>query len=108
MSNPLIDFLELERSLKYHEELLEPMRKAVVAARRKAEQLPIPANARPATPADIKVGQVVWYSDFDEGAQTTWVRVDVVICPNSQQKAFVAEDGCRYGLDGALIADQTN
>lgn len=66
-----------------------------------AEVVPLPANLRPATAADLaKIDQVVWYPDWDE---RKWC---VVLEPDhygDQWKAFTAHDGCRYGLDGAFV-----
>lgn len=62
---------------------------------------PFPEHTRPANHADMKVGAVLWYKDFDDGAG--WQIVEEVLHPKSNWKAYVAEDGCRYGLDGAFV-----
>lgn len=56
---------------------------------------------RPAVPADIKEGQVVFiHSDEGEMVRMT---IEEVLRPSDQWKGFVASDGCRYGLEGCYI-----
>jgi hypothetical protein len=55
---------------------------------------------RPATSADIVCGQVIYYP---ERANPYWQIVEDVLHPNDPFKAYVADDGCRYGLDGAFV-----
>lgn len=31
------------------------------------------------------------------------MKIDFVLRPNDQWKAFCADDGCRYGLDGCFV-----
>lgn len=61
---------------------------------------------RVAVPADIVVGALLWYEreeDGDEGNPHYWCIVDEVLRPSEAWKAFTAHDGCRYGLDGAMV-----
>lgn len=61
---------------------------------------------RVATPADIVVGALLWYEreeDGDEGNPHYWCIVEDVLRPSDAWKAFTAHDGCRYGLDGAMV-----
>ena len=62
----------------------------------------LPTNFRPATAEDIKVGAHIWYTQTRYSAPFCAV-VEEVLCPNDQWKAYSAEDGCRYGLDGAMV-----
>lgn len=70
-----------------------------------AERCPMPPKEklRRAFAADITVGQVLWYTNFDEGSVRHWNIVEEVLRPNDQWKAYDAHDGCMYGLDGAFV-----
>ncbi len=67
----------------------------------------MPQNLRPATAEDIKVGARIWYdgSDgLDSPSEPYYCRVvEEVLHPNDPWKAYCADDGCRYGLDGAMV-----
>ncbi len=54
----------------------------------------------PAGPTDIVEGKILYYPDEDE---PFWKIVDEVLKPHSDWKAYCAQDGCRYGLDGAYV-----
>ena len=60
-----------------------------------------PKNLIPATSNDIKVGNVIWL-DGDNGL--VWMIIEEVLKPTDMFKAFIAEDGCRYGLDSCYIS----
>ena len=66
-------------------------------------QLPVvsPENTKEATAEDIVIGKVIWYRDRLGGGH--WQVVEEVLKPNDLFKAYCAEDGCRYGLEGALV-----
>ena len=51
--------------------------------------------------SDIVAGNTVSILG-DDGAQHLIV-IDEVIRPHDQWKAFIADDGCRYGLDGCSV-----
>lgn len=61
----------------------------------------LPANLRPATAADVQPGQIMWHKTGDFGPY--WHIVAEVRHPDDQFKAYVADDGCRYGLHGAWV-----
>ena len=67
----------------------------------------LPSNLRPATAEDIKVGALIWYDASDSLDSTSepyyCMVVEEVLRPNDPWKAYSAEDGCRYGLDGAMV-----
>ncbi len=65
-----------------------------------AELAPLPTNLRPANAADIREGEILWYPEWDE---RKWCRVDQVLRPDDEWKAYCGHDGCRYGLDGAHV-----
>lgn len=73
---------------------------------------PIMKRARPATSEDIKVGAELWQRVHQTNVgyshvRPRWVLVAVqeVLDPSDQWKAFVAEDGCRYGLDDLFVME---
>jgi len=75
---------------------------ALEAMKEEAENCPEPAVLTQATAANIIEGSIIWYVTDDE-LQTCWVIVEEVLNPSDEFKAFCADDGCRYGLDGAYI-----
>lgn len=77
----------------------------ISTARQNADKASLPDNLRPATAEDVKPGAVIWYKHFDEGVPA-WMIVLQVLNPNDEYKAFVAEDGCRYGLEGAYVEEE--
>lgn len=66
-----------------------------------AAEIPPDDRLRPATPDDIKLGNIIWYKDGDDGP--FWMDVDEVISPNDPWKAFYSTEGSSYGLDGAFV-----
>ena len=58
---------------------------------------------RQAEPKDFILGAIV-YIEGDDG-DLHKKRVEEVLYPNDRWKAFCADDGCRYGLDGCFIKD---
>jgi len=66
-----------------------------------------PSDRRPATASDIVEGAVIWYEYYDSPSGYYWQIVDEVQYPNDPFKAYTAEDGCRYGLDGAFVSKGT-
>jgi len=55
---------------------------------------------REATPDDIVTGKTVYLS-VDSEIHTKVI--DEVLRPSDKWKAFCADDGCRYGLDGLYV-----
>ena len=60
-----------------------------------------PMDLIQAVPIDIQVGALVWI-DGDDGF--VWKVIEEVLKPTDMFKAFTAEDGCRYGLDGCYVS----
>lgn len=73
-----------------------------VVARTRAN---FPSKTRPATPADIKEGAIIWYARHHDDDYAGWHIVADVIDPRDDFKAYWyrADDGCRYGLFGAVV-----
>lgn len=68
----------------------------------KDARLPASESLRQATAQDVIVGAIFWYLESDYGSPF-WKRVEEVLSPYDQWKAFYAIDGCRYGLRGAFV-----
>ena len=56
---------------------------------------------RKATPEDIVVGNTVYLLGDDNEIYTQ--TIEEVLRPDHQFKAYVADDGCRYGLAGLYV-----
>jgi hypothetical protein len=56
---------------------------------------------RKATPEDIVVGNTVYL--LGDGNEIYTQTIEEVLRPDDQWKAYVADDGCRYGLDGLYV-----
>ncbi len=67
------------------------------------EQPVFPHRLREAVASDIVDGQIIYYKDGDNGP--FFQIVQEIMNPNDPFKAYVATDGCRYGLDGAYVED---
>lgn len=59
---------------------------------------------RRAFPEDITVGNVLIYPATEISEEFTKFVIEV-LRPSDNWKAFSAEDGCRYGLEGAYIVE---
>ena len=73
----------------------------------RADMAMLPKNLRPAKAKDIVEGAVIWYpewkTDDPEDDSRAWNIVNEVLRPSDPFKAYVAHEGCRYGLDGAFV-----
>lgn len=96
----IISYLQAEREL-------QAAREKVANAKVLASETARPVGAlRVATAADIMVGALLWYKRNEDGDDENpwfWCIVEDVLLPNDLWKAFTAHDGCRYGLDGAMV-----
>jgi len=75
--------------------------KTVLNELREAVVFPPDEKLRRACSKDIKIGAVIYYKESDFGP--VWYVIEEVHAPDSEFKAFTADDGCRYGLDGAFV-----
>ena len=71
--------------------------------RSEVDACPPPVKRRPAEAKDIREGTVIWHIRAAEHGGDYWNVVDEVRDPHDPFKAYVADDGCRHGLDGAYI-----
>lgn len=72
-------------------------------ARCKADKAKMPKNIRAATAKDMVEGNIIWHKREVKYGGPFWNIVDAVLSPNDLFKAYCADDGCRYGLDGAFV-----
>lgn len=93
-------FVQVRRSLEI---AMSRIRDEIARAEREAHLYPPPRWRRAATPEDVVFGQVIWHERSEEDGGDYWHVVDQVRDPNDAFKAYVADDGCRYGLDGAYV-----
>jgi hypothetical protein len=56
---------------------------------------------RPLVPSDIVQGATVFV--FTDDYTLKEMKIDEVLRPDDQYKAFCADDGCRYGSDGVFV-----
>lgn len=91
------DYLIIRASMQGQ---INRLQRVIDKARQKVDRN-LPANRRPATAADIKVGQIIYYEHGDDGP--FWTEVEQVLRPDDAFKAYTATDGSRYGLDDAWI-----
>ena len=101
------EYVEFEKDVS---EMISRARKHLEEMLELAEKCPPPKeqNLVPAGRGDIIQGAVIWYEcdeyniiDWPQG--WFWKIVVEVDRPRDPHKAFTAEDGCRYGLDGAFV-----
>lgn len=89
-------FLELRAELQSQ---IDDLQKQIERAYGKIH-IPAISKLRPATAADIVEGNVIYYPQ----KPTPYFQIiDSVHFPHDDFKAYTAEDGCRYGLDGAFV-----
>jgi hypothetical protein len=101
-------------NLNDEEEQRHRQRMVVLSDLRESIKFPNPDELRPATARDIVVGAIIYYplELYWIGAKqhtrpAYWSRVDQVRHPDDDFKAYVADDGCRYGLSGAFVRKTT-
>ena len=87
----------------------EKARQKTRDARERADKTPLPKKLRAAEPKDIVEGAILWYpehgqkADDEYDAIAYWSYVSEVYSPADPCKAYCADDGCRYGLEGAFV-----
>jgi hypothetical protein len=90
-------FLKLRQSCEEARDILE---REVGRARAKVRH-PARRKMRPATANDVQEGRIFWY--FHDDKPHFWCIIEEVRYPGDDFKAFLADDGCRYGLKGAYV-----
>lgn len=97
------DYLKLKSEVESAISLLEGQ----LADARELADKAVPENdLRPLRSEDVVVGQIVWgrhERGEHEPAEYYWHVIDQVRDPDDGWKAYVADDGCRYGLEGHWV-----
>lgn len=83
------------------QEVTRKARKTENKALDEAENAKPPKKLVKAQAKDIVEGNVIWYPEWD--GDRVWNIVEEVLRPSDDWKAYCAQDGCRYGLDGAFV-----
>lgn len=86
--------------------VIEAAEKRIDAARKQADKCPPPKHHRPAEPSDIREGAVIWHARPKRDGGDYWNVVAQVRDPRDSWKAYVSDDGCRYGIAGAYVEVQ--
>lgn len=88
-----------QRKIQFAQEVIDRARRKAMRAK------PPKTKLRPATPDDIRVNQILWRETTDIKNRHVWYWnvVEEVLDPSSKFKAYVAEDGCCYGLEHAWV-----
>lgn len=94
-------FIQIQR---HQNSIISAAHNTVEIARESVDKSPPKDELRRAKADDIREGAVVWHENGDDG----WFW-NVVVEPRHYGdpfKAYVADDGSRYGLDGAWVYKQ--
>lgn len=86
-------------------EIIKAAAQRVRDARECAEKCPPPTNRRPAKASDIVEGAIIWHERAKEYGGDYWLIVAEPRHYGDAFKAYVADDGCRYGLNGAYVEE---
>lgn len=81
-------------------EVIKEARAETQKARDAALDAPLPLYLRRATSSDLVEGTILWYPDRHA---RKWSMVVDVQYADDPWKAYTAQDGCRYGLEGAFV-----
>jgi hypothetical protein len=101
MGNPIKTYMEVKRNNAKVRDHLSDIECLLFDV---AKESPFPSNLRQATPEDVCVGNIFYYpkENIDD---SFWQIIEEVRYPDDDFKAYLAEDGCRYGLNGAFVED---
>jgi len=85
------------------ESLIQNLERDIYRAREQADFCKMPEQKRSATARDIVKGAIIWYEREEQHGGDYWNIVEEVLHPGDAFKGYMADDGCRYGLDGAYV-----
>jgi hypothetical protein len=84
--------------------IIEKAEAIIADAREKADKAKPPkSELRKCRPEDIQPGLIVWHDREAKHGGWYWHIVDEPLHYGDDFKAYVADDGCRYGLSGAWV-----
>ncbi len=85
------------------EQLARDAEKRAAKLLRVANNCPRPKRLREAKASDIREGAIIWYKHGGDNDAGFWMMVAEPLHYGDPFKAYVAHDGCRYGLDDAWV-----
>lgn len=94
------EYLKIEKAQR---EIIEAAELRISKARKQADKCPPPKNRRPAKASDIVEGAIIWHERKAEHGGDYWHIVAEPMHYGDAFKAYCADDGCRYGLQGAYV-----
>ncbi len=94
------EYLKIEKEQR---DLIHLAEKRISEARRKADKCSPPKNRRPAKASDIVENAIIWHEQDAEFGGDFWNIVAEPLHYGDDFKAYVADDGCRYGLKDAYV-----
>ena len=77
----------------------------IADARALAQISPPPVHRRAAKASDIVEGAIIWHEREEQYGGDFWQIVESPLRYGDRFKAYEADDGCRYGLQGAYVED---
>lgn len=94
------EYIKIE---KEQNKIIAAAEKVILNARQQADKCPPPKKSRPAIASDIKEGAIIWHTREKKYGGDYWHIVSSPEHYGDAFKAYTADDGCRYGLDGAYV-----
>lgn len=94
------EYLKIEKAQR---EIIEAAELRISEAREQANKCPPPKNRRPAKASDIVEGAIIWHERAKEHGGDYWHIVAEPMHYGDAWKAYCADDGCRYGLNGSYV-----
>ena len=94
------EYLTIEQE---QNEIIAAAEQRICAARKLADKCSPPKNRRPARASDIVQGAIIWHEREPKYGGDYWNIVDEPLHYGDAFKAYCADDGCRYGLQGAYV-----
>lgn len=93
---------EYQQIAEHNRGIIQACEDVINDARALAEgYVPNPKDLRPAVAKDIKEGAIIYYDNSGEG--WFWCVVESPLHYGDDWKAYMADDGCRYGLRDAWV-----
>lgn len=96
------EYLEIEKGLK---QIIKTAQSIIFEARTEADKCPPPKNRRSAKASDIMEGVIIWHEREKQYGDDFWNIVAEPLHYGDPFKAYVADDGCRYGIEGAYVEE---
>jgi hypothetical protein len=95
-----LEYLQIESE---QQEIIKAAQKKINDAREIAGECPPPVKRRKAEAGDIQPGAIIWHARDEDYGGDYWHIVMVPRRYGDPQKAYVADNGSRYGLEGAYV-----